>query len=63
MPWGLSIISQVTSLGAFDSVLAATGRRHGWPLASADKGFGRVSGLTHLNPASPSFLELVRAAG
>jgi predicted nucleic acid-binding protein len=60
---GLEVFSRVTSLGAFDSVLAATGRRHGWPLASADKGFGRVSGLTHLNPASPSFLESVRAAG
>ncbi|MHB1925477.1 MAG: type II toxin-antitoxin system VapC family toxin [Acidimicrobiales bacterium] len=43
--------------GAFDAVLGATAQRRGLPVVSADRGFGRVGGLTWLNPASSSFLE------
>jgi uncharacterized protein len=60
---GLELFRRVTSLGSFDAVLAVTARRRGWPLASADRAFSRVSGLTHLHPASSSFLESVSATG
>ena len=59
---GLDLYRRFSSLGAFDVVLAATARRRGRPLASADRGFARASGLTHLNPASSGFLESVRTA-
>lgn len=60
---GLELYRRVTSLGSFDAVLAVTARRRGWCLVSADRGFARVAGLTHLNPSSSSFLGAVRAAG
>ena len=44
-------------LGCFDAVLAATARREGATLVSADGAFGAVDGLRHLDPASPSFLD------
>ena len=53
---GLDLYRRTTSLGSFDAVLAVTARRRGWSLASADRGFARVTGLAHLNPASASFL-------
>jgi uncharacterized protein len=60
---GLELYRRISSLGSFDAVLAVTAQRRGWSLASADRGFARVPGLTHLNPASSSFLESVRIAG
>jgi predicted nucleic acid-binding protein len=60
---GLLAFRASVTLGPFDAVLAATARRRGWSLASADQAFGSVEGLTHLDPASPRFLDLVRAAG
>jgi predicted nucleic acid-binding protein len=59
---GLELFRRVTSLRSFDAVLAVVARRRGWLLASADRAFARVGGLTHLNPASSSFLEVARAA-
>ena len=43
-------------LGAFDAVLASVARRAGASLASADRAFGAVSGLSWLDPAHPNFL-------
>lgn len=60
---GLELYRRTPSLGSFDAVMAVTARRRGWSLASADRGFARVTGLLHLNPASASFLTSVRAAG
>ena len=59
----LDLFRRSTSLGSFDAVLAVTARRRGWSLASADRGFARVAGLAHLDPASPSFLESAQSAG
>lgn len=53
---GLDLYRRTTTLGSFDAVLAVTARRRGWSLASADRGFARVTGIVHLNPASASFL-------
>ncbi len=60
---GLALFADADALGAFDAVLGATARRRGWPVASADRGFGRIEGLTHLDPASPTFVEDVLGAG
>ena len=60
---GLDLFRRSTSLGSFDAVLAVTARRRGWSLASADRGFARVAGLAHLDPASSSFLESAQSAG
>jgi predicted nucleic acid-binding protein len=60
---GLELFRRVTSLGSFDAVLAVSAQRRGWLLASADRAFARVGGLTHLDPASSSFLEVARIAG
>lgn len=60
---GLALFEEVDSLGAFDAVLGATARRRGWPVASADRAFGRIESLTHLDPASPTFVEEVLGVG
>ena len=60
---GLDLFRRVTSLGSFDAVLAVTAHRRGWSLASADRAFARVAGLSHLDPASPSFLDSAQIAG
>lgn len=59
----IELFRRSTSVGALDAVLAVTARRRDWSLASADRGFARISGLAHLNPASPTFLESIRAVG
>ena len=44
-------------LGMFDSVLAATAMASGvTALVSADKAFGRVPGLRHIDPTAPASL-------
>lgn len=50
-------------LGAFDAVLAATARRRGWALASADRSFHKVGGLAFLDLFSPGFLAEAAKAG
>jgi uncharacterized protein len=60
---GLDLFGRSGRLGPFDAVLAATARRRGWALASADRSFGEVDGLVHLEPSSASFLDQARAAG
>ena len=59
---GLELFEDVSSLGSFDAVLAAAARRRGWALASADRSFGDVRGLAHLDPSSRTFLDQVQAA-
>ncbi|HUY97159.1 MAG TPA: PIN domain-containing protein [Verrucomicrobiae bacterium] len=60
---GLAIFEALADLGAFGAVLAATARRRGWAVASADRSFDRVDRLTCLDPTSPGFLESARGAG
>jgi predicted nucleic acid-binding protein len=55
---GLRVYEETPAIGAFDAVLAAAAIGLAVDaLASADRGFGTVKGLTHLDPASPDFLE------
>lgn len=58
---GLALFEASATLGMFDAVLAASARRRGWGLASADQAFGQIEGLEYLDPASPSFLDDARA--
>jgi uncharacterized protein len=51
---GLRLFEGHEDLGAFDAVLAATTLAHdATALVSADRAFGGVSGLTHIDPAGP----------
>jgi predicted nucleic acid-binding protein len=54
---GLALFEDVVQLGAVDAVLAATARRRGWALASAERAFAMVEDLVHIDPASPTFLD------
>ncbi len=55
---GLRIFEQTSGIGSFDAVLAAAViTLSADALVSADRAFGRVKGLTHLDPAVPDFLE------
>lgn len=57
---GLRIYHQTPGLGSFDAVLAAVAAfRSADALVSADRAFGKVKGLRHLDPATPDFLERV----
>lgn len=58
---GLEIWEAVSELGPFDAVLAATALSRGWALASADRSFGQVPGLLHLDPARATLGEIVDA--
>lgn len=60
---GLGLFETSARLGPFDAVLAACARRWGWAIASADRSFGEVKGVTHLDPSSPDFLHMALAAG
>lgn len=55
---GLDLFDAVDGLGAFDAVLAAAAQRTDTitGLASADRAFAAVRGLTHHDPADPDFL-------
>lgn len=58
---GLALFERSEELGAFDCVLAATTIRRGArALVSADRGFGAVRGLRHLDPADPEFSSALR---
>lgn len=58
---GLDLWEASMDLGPFGAVLAATALRRGWALASADRSFGQVQGLLHLDPARASLREIVDA--
>jgi predicted nucleic acid-binding protein len=60
---GLELFETSKRLGAFDAVLAASARRQGWALASADVAFEAVEDLRYLNPASPTFLDKAAEVG
>ncbi|NQW72370.1 MAG: type II toxin-antitoxin system VapC family toxin [Actinobacteria bacterium] len=49
---GLRIWSQTSTLGAFDSVVAAAAIAHGWEAVSTDRSFGSVTGLRWIDLAS-----------
>lgn len=58
---GLALFEDVDEIGCFDAVLAATALRSGASaLVSADQAFGRVPGLSWLDPADPAFLDRLR---
>lgn len=54
---GMRLFARHERLGAFDAVLAAVvlRREHLTAIVSADRAFGDVPGLAHLDPASPDF--------
>jgi uncharacterized protein len=57
---GLEHFAEQDGLGAFDAVLAAAAMRRGaQALVSADAAFGCLTGLRHLDPATPELVELL----
>lgn len=58
---GLALWADTPALGAFDTVLAATARRRHFALVSADRGFGGIDGLVHVDPAAPDFAARLQA--
>ena len=54
----VAILERVASggVGCFDAVLAATARRLGATLVSADRGFTTVEGLRYADLGSPNLL-------
>lgn len=61
---GLRIFERTTSLGVFDSFLAATALASGADaLVSADQGFASVPRLAHVVPGSAEFDRLLDGAG
>jgi predicted nucleic acid-binding protein len=60
---GLRVYEVTPGLGSFDAVLAAAAiGLSADALVSADRAFAKVTGLTHLDPAAPDFLERVGIA-
>jgi len=55
---GLDLFDAVDGIGAFDAVLVATAQRADaiTGLASADRAFAAVRGVTHHDPSDPDFL-------
>lgn len=60
---GLALMAHHDDLGPFDAVLAATARRAGAALVSADRAFAGVDGLVHLDPGASDFEELLVDSG
>ncbi|HUY57157.1 MAG TPA: type II toxin-antitoxin system VapC family toxin [Candidatus Micrarchaeaceae archaeon] len=60
---GLELFADSAPLSPFDAVLAATALHRGWALASADRAFAGVLGLSHLDPQEETFLSAARALG
>jgi len=60
---GLDLLEGPSQLSPLDAVLAATALRRGWALASADRAFAEVGGLSRLDPQTPAFLEAARELG
>jgi predicted nucleic acid-binding protein len=60
---GLRIYEVTPGLGSFDAVLAAAAiGLSADALVSADRGFAKVNGLIHLDPAAADFLERIGIA-
>lgn len=58
---GLGLFARSDQLGAFDSVLVETARRHGASsLVSADRSFAGIQGVQHLDPAGSDFADRIR---
>lgn len=61
---GLDLFERLPMLGAFDAVLAAAAQnRHATAVVSADRAFGDVPGLRHLDPAHPGFVDELTSVG
>lgn len=61
---GLALFARSDRLGAFDSVLVETARRHGASsLVSADRAFVGIQGVQHLDPAGSEFADRIRRIG
>jgi len=60
---GLDLFAASPQLSPFDAVLAATALHRGLALASADRAFAEVSGLSHLTPQTEAFLDAARTLG
>lgn len=59
---GLRLFEETADLGPFDCVLAATARNRGAEaLVAADRAFGAVSGLLHVDPSDPAALAVLSA--
>ena len=62
LAFALRLFEEHDELGMFDAVLAATVMLSGADaLVSADRGFARVRGLTHFDPAGPEVERLIKA--
>jgi uncharacterized protein len=60
---GLRLFEEIPEIGSFDAVLAsATITWSAEALVSADRGFGAVKGLVHLDPSAQDFLERAGAS-
>jgi predicted nucleic acid-binding protein len=57
---GLDLFERSAALGPFDAALAARAARANATLVSTDKAFGKVSGLSYLNPSDPRFESKLR---
>jgi len=58
---GLELFVKHEQVGAFDAVLAAVAMRHEVAaLVSADRAFGEVAALRHVDPATPALGRLLR---
>lgn len=60
---GLELFADSAALSPFDAVLAGTALHRGFALASADRAFAEVGGLSHLDPQSEGFLDAARKFG
>jgi len=57
---GLALFEGRADLGSLDSVLAAVSMRRSMTLASADRAFASVPGLSHVVPGTPEFDALLQ---
>ena len=61
---GLRLYEETEALGAFDAVLCAAALTvSADAVVSADRAFGRVTGLRHLHPEAPDFIESLVSLG
>jgi predicted nucleic acid-binding protein len=61
---GLDIFLKHKQIGAFDAVLAGVAIRYDvQALVSADRAFGEIDGLRHVDPATPRLGRLLRPKG
>lgn len=60
---GLELFRSSKRLGPLGAVLAATARRRGHALASADHAFRHIDGLVTIDPAARTYVDDLHAAG